>query len=216
MTFDIYVPLKISEKEQAKIDEALKNGYDSRSKFIRDCINNYDMNTEEMKLRAELRGYNACVTEINTNRDIVLQKLKSVTNTEIECYDVTQNKDEPVEKVTQSNTNPEETTEKVTPINVPENMVTPQSNTNPEEKVEKITQMTDDLLYQRYEQYLPQLSRCLNVTNTVDKKLKERIANDTNTKKNQVGSFIYQYKEQIKEVAYENLEPVKHETDALD
>ena len=67
MTFDIYIPLKVSDKEQEIIENALLNGYDSRSKFIRDCINNYDVNIEEIKLRAELKGYNMCLAQITTN-----------------------------------------------------------------------------------------------------------------------------------------------------
>lgn len=204
MTFDIYIPLKISEKEQAKIDEALKNGYDSRSKFIRDCINDHNLSIEEIKLRAELRGYNACVTELQTNRDFVLQRLKNVTNPNERCYNVTLSSVENTEKVTQSNTNSEENVENVTQNEDVEKTVTPKSNTNHEENVAKVTSMSDDPRYQLYKEYLPDVSKQINMLGNWTPEIKKKISEETATTPKEVVGFLYQYKQEISDIPYES------------
>ena len=204
MAFNIYVPLKISEKEQAKIDEALKGQFNSRSHFIRACINDYNMDIEEIKLRAELKGYNSCVTEIETNRQIVLQKLESVTSTSQKYHNVTQNEVKNIKKVTQSNTNSEENNLESNTKPDEENMVTPESNTNSEEIREMVPQIEDDPRYKTYKEYLPTVSKQINLLGNWSKTMKTKISEETATTPKEVVGFLYQYKEQIAKIPYEN------------
>lgn len=83
-----------------------------------------------------------------------------------------------------------------------QNVQTPQADSL-YEKSESVKTMTDDPLFNTYKNYLPLLSKMLNIHGTVLEHAKKKISGETGTTKRQLSKFILEYQEEIKEIEYE-------------
>ena len=68
---------------------------------------------------------------------------------------------------------------------------------------ENVRQMKDDQLYSTYNPHLQLLSKMLNLHNSVPDATKKKITDETATKPSELNEFIFNYRDEIKQINYE-------------
>lgn len=71
-----------------------------------------------------------------------------------------------------------------------------------DKKEESVIQMENDPLYQTYKPYLETMSKQLNTHNRVEDHTKKKITSETATKPTQLTTFLFMYKNEIRNIDY--------------
>ena len=71
-----------------------------------------------------------------------------------------------------------------------------------DKKEESVIQMENDPLYQTYEPYLELMAKQLNTHNRVEDHTKKKITSETATKPNQLDTFLFMFKNNIRKIDY--------------
>ena len=201
----VTITVRLNEEQIQKIN---KSGL-TKSEYTRNAIDYFSENKMNANILAKVNIVDECIKLLQGYREELKNHIVS------EAYQNLQLSYEIEENVRQSDENlyykNEENVKKI--YKNEENVRQDVLQSEPEVSdiyEENVRQMKENHYYEIYKPYLELLSKMLNLHNSVPDTTKKKITDETATKPSELNSFIFNFKEEIKQINYEISDEIIH------